>query len=100
MALHGVAQVSAVSKDEQAAIERLAASVYEGISSDLGPCHVSDFYDAFYNQVVPSSGGGWAVRPTPALESAVERVRRLDPAIERIVIGYMRRNYADRKGML
>jgi len=92
-----------VTPEEARAIEALAAAVYEDISHDLGPCHVSDFYDAFYNQVVPPGMGhlgSWMLPVTPALESAIERVRRLDPAIERIVIAYMRRHYADRKGML
>lgn len=109
MAHHRVDQVSAaVPEEERRAIEGLAAAVYEGISSDLGRCHVSDFYDAFYNRVVPSGVRGWDVsgrggrrtKASPALESAIERMGRLDPAIERIVIRYMRRHYADSKGML
>ena len=93
-------QVSRVPGDEARAIEWLAGQVYEGITPDLGTCHVSDFYDAFYNQVVPP---GWGVCPDskdPAMTRAVDRVRQLDPGVERLVIKYMRRNYADRKGML
>ena len=97
-----------VPEGERRAIEALAAAVYEGMSPDLGKCHVSDFYEAFYNHVIPAGAHarttdgakGHGRKASPALESAIERMGRLDPAIERIVIRYMRRHYADRKGML
>lgn len=91
-----------VPKDEQGAITGLASIIYGEIASDLGPCHVDDFYDAFYNQL---SGCGWQYtvwtgRRDEATERAVNRVRESDDDIERVVIDHMRLHYADRKGML
>lgn len=90
-----------VSEEEHRAIGGLAAVIYGEIASDLRPCHVEDFYDAFYNQL---AGAGWRrtvwMADSPALKSAIERVKRHDPAIERAVTEYMRLHYADRRGIL
>jgi hypothetical protein len=102
-----MAQVSSpITPEEARAIEELAARVYRGVAHDLGRCHVSDFYDYFYNEVTINGlatrwpGMSHKEATNPALESALEKVKQLDPMVERTVINYMRRHHADRKGML